>query len=158
MAIELNRALFKRLVWLYLASIAAFALSVLFMIFDATFAALELEVGALIARSYGSLDDLSTPVLVTIAVGLGVLLLWSLASTIGLLFFKRWARLGFWASLLPAVPLFLLVGVYPALTSGAHELTLIISSGLFGAILLISYASGLGDVWFGRSESQEKVA
>jgi hypothetical protein len=156
--VELNRALFRRLVWLYLASVVAFALSVVFMAFDSKFSVLEREVDGLIARSYGAIDDLSMPVLIAMGVGLVLILIYWLASTIGLLFFKRWARFGFWASLLPTAPMFLVVNVYPALTTGAHELTLFISSGLFGAILLMAYASGAGDDWFGHSERQEKDA
>ncbi len=152
MAIELNKTTFRRLVWLYVASLVALVGSITFEIVDSKFAAFTTEFDQLAARYYESFDDWNETVLMVLAGIVTLCSVWAIASIVGMLRFKRWGRFGFWAPLIVAFPLLVILPVYPAVTTAMTEIALMLNTALFGAILLIAYARGLGDSWFNSVE------
>jgi len=156
MQLELNRATFRRLVQLYAAS---------YLISTAVIAAELLLLGgwlefsddfdAIVARHFGTSSfDMSE------YWTLGALLFiltWTFASIAGLYWFKPWARFGNWASaVIASVTLLAVDGYRPSYTSPAVDFLLLINGGLFGAIVLLSYAKGFGADWFGSTLTNVK--
>jgi hypothetical protein len=93
-----------------------------------------------------------------LAVGLCAVLGWMLASTVGLFWFKRWARLGFWlAPLLATVLLMVLEGSRPDFSTPLADVLLTVHSATFGMIILLSYAKDYGADWFRPDAAVEKV-
>ena len=148
MVIELNKATFKRLVWLYILS-AVFGVGVyIFEYLDPTYSAFVEEFDALVTKYDGSVDDISISYLVLLGVIISVDLIWAVASVVGIMKFKRWGRFGFWASFVLFLPLMAVPSFYPAVTSAMNEFLMIVSTSLFGAILILAYADGYGNDWF----------
>lgn len=148
MQIELNRATFRRLVQLYAVSLVLLCVTVAAELFVSEWLAFSDEFDAIVARRFGASGFDTAPYW---AFGsIGAVLIWMIASIVGLLSFKRWARFGNWASVLVGfVPMLVFDGYTPSYTSPAVDLVSEINCGLFGAIVLLSYAKGLGADWFG---------
>ncbi|HEX8364542.1 MAG TPA: hypothetical protein VF603_04570 [Allosphingosinicella sp.] len=146
MRIELSKATFRRCVQLYLAACVLATALCLWQVLDARLTAFDFEFRELLRRYYGWSDYSD------LALGAGAaILLAHLAAMIGLLWFKRWARTLFWSSVLVAVALGTAFGAPVEWYQGWTMALEVVLGGLFGAIVLLSYASGLGENWFNRS-------
>jgi len=146
MRIELSKATFRRCVQLYLAACVLAMALCLWQVLDARLTAFDFEFRELLGRYYGWSDYSN------LELGTGAaILLAHIAATVGLLWFKRWARTLFWSSVLASVALVMAFGPpvewYEPWTMALE----VVFGGLFGAIVLLSYASGLGENWFSRS-------
>ena len=156
----LDQVTFRRLVWLY---IACWACSIAFIgheVLAPEWTLFGSDFDALVVRHFGPDDifgaDQSVDGPLRMFIGIGCLgLAWNFASMFGLLRFKRWARTGIWTSVL--VLLLLLIAVFgsrPSYSTPLGDMLAAIDSGLLGAILLLSYARGLGAAWFAPSSSR----
>lgn len=146
MAIELDRRLFKRLVWLNIIC-AVLGISATVVEEMIIFPDFEAAFDELLATQFSERPDLPDFSWQDVVVAL--MACWALASSIGLLWFQRWARFGFWASSLAIYPaMFALYPYEPAYMMPSYEVTIFVSAALFGAIALLSYAKGCGSVWF----------
>ncbi len=150
--IDLNRTAFRRMVQLHLAVLALVLGSTVLNATVPSLVAFGDGFDALVGEHFGSAfppDHIMWPAAITFIVAL----IWSIVSTIGLLWFKRWARFGNWASigLMYAVSI-LAFGSRPVYSTMLENVLFFISNALFGAIILLSYASGLGAQWFARTQ------
>ena len=151
MALELNRATFRRLVQFYLLllpiGVAAFVIELI----TGPWLAFSNAFDALAAQHFGPdafvEDAPSWPLALLLS-----LFAWMVASTIGLLWFRRWARFGAWASVLGIVAGMMMIDGYrPSYTSPVLDVFTIINGTLGGAILLLAYGKGYGADWFAPS-------
>ena len=145
MRIELSQASFRRCVQLYLAgSLLAMALCV-WQVLDPRLTAFDFEFRELLRRHFGW-SDYSNQALAAA----GIFCVAHLTATIGLLWFRRWARLLFWSSVLLSIALVTALGPpvewYDRWTMALE----VVFCGLFGIIVFSSYASGFGEDWFNR--------
>jgi len=157
MSIELNQSTFRRLVQLYLLSVALTFVAFGYEWFSPKWSAFDSEFIALSEKHFGTLNaEIGT--LIAIGVYLIGLIAWGIVSTVGLLWFKRWARFGFWASAIACLPVIYIPGFYPYYSAPLSDLGAMISSVLFGAILLLAYSRDYGADWFaGRSQTKEQA-
>ena len=139
--------MFRRLVQL---QIFLFLVSLLIFIgelMSEPFASFDSDFEALVTKYFGP-GGLNEPTMVQAAV-LITIFGWMLSSIAGLLWFKRWARFGSWASLLAAAPVLWWVdGDRPSYTSLLTDWLSFVDAGLFGAVLLLAYAQDYGATWF----------
>ena len=152
MSWELNRPLFRRLVQLYFLGFA-FAVPVLvFEVLDPRWSFFTDEFDALVTERFGKPD----PVLEEATFWVGVAsLAWHLVSAVGLFWYKRWARLGFWMSILPFWAIMLLPGYStPTYSSPWLDTLTAALESVFGAIFLLSYSRDHGGAWFGSPAQQ----
>ena len=146
MRLELDRPTFKRLVQFYLLTFAAVVGALAWEAFSPGLRTFAEAYDRLVDAHFGTPApewDIAAGVLGMIA------LLWHLASAFGLLWYKRWARFGFWASLV----LILLVEFFPLVSRPGFQTFwtgwfTTVNASLFGAILLIAYSSDHGRLWF----------
>jgi len=156
MSIELNQATFRRLVQLYLLSVAFTFVAFGYEWLSPKWSSFDSEFVALSERHFGTLDG-SEATLIALGVYVIGLLMWGVASTVGLLWFKRWARFGFWASAIAFLPLVYIPGFYPYYSAPLSDLSAMIGSVLFGAILLLAYSRDYGAIWFAkRAQTKEE--
>lgn len=145
MRIELSEASFRRCVQLYLAgSLLTIALC-FWQVLDPRLTAFDFEFRELLRRYFGWSEYSNQ------ALGAGLIFTAAhLAATIGLLWFKRWARVLFWSSVLLTVALVTALGP-PVDWSDRWTMAFeVVFWGLFGIIVFSSYASGFGEDWFNR--------
>ena len=146
MQLNLDQPTFKRLVQLYLATVmVAYGLQV-WDAFDPTQQAFSEAFERLVETRFGqSGQDWQAR-----AYYYGLLgMVWHLASAIGLFWYKRWARFGFWASLLLVLLLESIAFSFrPIFQMGWAGLFTSAITALFGAIVLIAYSSDHGHIWF----------
>jgi hypothetical protein len=152
-SIELSRATFRRLVQLYLLSIALVFGAVIFEWLSPKWSAFDSEFVALSEKHFGTLN-FGQGVLIALGVYVLALLAWGIASTVGLLWFKRWARFGFWASAAAFVPVIYVPGFYPYYSAPLSDLAGMIGSALFGAILILAYSRDYGASWFAEKPNK----
>lgn len=150
MQIELSRTTFRRLVQLHIAMAVLSLVSYARLYLMPSWIDFSADFEGLIAEHFARQEPPEWQAVVAGVVFL-VVGIWSIASLVGLLWFKRWARLGSWLSLIIFFVLGMLLGGKPSFSTLADDALLIFSSGLFGAIVLLSYAKGLGSEWFARS-------
>jgi|CXWL01.1.fsa_nt_gi hypothetical protein len=150
MVLQLDRVLFKRLLWLNVASLILDAIAVMIETLSPRYVTFSAEFDQLVTKHFGSLDDFGMWPGFALAGWLLICAIWGLASIMGLFKFKPWARRGFWGSYVAAMPMYFVPGIYPAYTLGMSELAFGISMMLFGAIMLMAYGRNLGADWFER--------
>ena len=146
MRFELDQQMFKRLVQLYLLTFLASIGTVVYEVLDPTWSAFHDGFDILVDAHFGPAPEpLQTASLVLALAAL----VWHMGSAIGLLWFKRWARLGYWASLLPILALEILPLVSrPTVASPWSGWMGEFGAALFGAIVLLAYSSSHGRLWF----------
>jgi hypothetical protein len=144
---ELNQTNFRRLVQLYLLTMVATLMVSIYEAFSPPWGSFAGEFDALVERHFG--DPLEQWLLPAAALCLASLI-WGLASTIGLIGFKQWARFGFWASFLLSVPILFMSGAYPSYSTPRMDLLVFFDGALFGAILLLAYSREHGGMWFNQ--------
>jgi hypothetical protein len=148
MRVELSRATFIRLVQLYIATGILSAGAAVYFIFSSSWQPFNNEFDLLVERHFVE-PDAPDWLLWVVAGLLATILVWMIASMFGLLWFKRWARTGVWASLLALLGLAAVTfGTSPSATTLMDDALAIVDSALLGAILLLAYADGLGADWF----------
>lgn len=148
MSIDLNQATFRRLVQFYILSLVLVTVVVILEMmiwseFGQEFDRLNLEF-------FGEPSDLQLFLLGGIAIAGGVA---HIIAAFGLLKFRPWSKTLIWASLIPTSGLAFVPGSQVT-WSGPWSLWIeVLSMALFGAIMLLAYARGLGDIWF-RNEAR----
>jgi hypothetical protein len=149
MSIELNQATFRRLVQLYLL---LFILSVAAVIWETIVWWEFVEAfDELTAERFGTPSDLQLFGFGGIGLAGGVA---HLVAAFGLLKFKPWSRPLIWLSLLPMVAFGFIPG-FQVNWSGLWSMWVeIFASALLGAIILLAYSRGHGEIWF-RAEEKE---
>jgi hypothetical protein len=117
---------------------------------SSAFAAFDPQFLELVTTSFGStgLNDVQWS-----AIGVGLIV--HIGSTVGLLWFKRPARFLYWASMLWVLGIDMVWGQHVSYSSWLLTPLDWLSSALFGAILLTSYAAGMGGDWFTRNASSD---
>jgi hypothetical protein len=154
MHVELNRTTFVRLVQLYVLTLALEVGAAIYESFGPNWSAFSSDFDALAEQHFSAPSE---PILISLAVFYAFPLLWGLASIVGLLWFKKWARFGFWASVVLFMPTMFIAGMYPYFVSPWTDLARILSGALFGAILLLAYSRDHGAIWFNSSHASHKV-
>ena len=147
MQIKLNRTAFRRLVQMYMLSTAVcIALAARFLIVP-RWAAFEEEFRLLAETHFGGPPP---DWLMWLSLAVGALSIeWIVVSIAGLFWFKRWARLGTWASIPGCfIAMLVMIGETPEYTTLIDDLFTMTNSALLGAIVLLSYAKGYGAEWF----------
>jgi len=145
--IELNRATFRRLVQLYVAFFLLTIAIIAAELMNSRWWTFSEEFDALVARIFG-VSGVDTFPIASLVVLLG-LLVWMIASMIGLFWYRRWARFGSWASIIALFgAMFVIDGYRPSYTSPLLNMLTLVDGALFGAIILLSYAKGFGAGWF----------
>ncbi|TRW16955.1 hypothetical protein [Glacieibacterium frigidum] len=152
MTVELNRALFQRFVQLYLV---VFGLGLASATYEAFFSpewkVFDDAFFDLVAEHFGW-EDASAAYLIP---G-GALALVHVVSAIGLLWTKRWARMGFATSVVAWIAFDALFGPPAAYFTGPTYALETLSAVASGAMILVSYARGAGAVWFGDEQSSRE--
>ena len=151
MIVELDRALFRRFVQLYLITLSLVLPIVFYRLLTPSWTEFVAEFLDLLSRRFGWNDDD-----LAYWLPIGSLIIAHLACTIGLLLTRRWARLGFVASIFT---LFLFDAVFgpPAIyETGATQFLNLVLSMTAGAIILTAYARGAGAVWFGDEQATKE--
>ena len=151
--IELNRATFRRLVQLYIVTLLLSSVPAIWQLFDPFWKSFDERFEQLVLSQFG---QQAHPDWLMWTAGISFVLVgtWSVASMVGLLWFKRWARLGFWASAIPLLALAsVTLGFRPYFATMLDDIFGIVGEALFGAIVLLSYAEGLGAEWFAPPEN-----
>ncbi len=152
MQFELNKNMFRRLVKLIFVVLAACLAAVAYELSSPKWTTFSDDFDALATKHFGTATD----AVLIVAGGVGLVsVVWSIASLIGLLSFRRWARWGSWASLLLFVPLTFIPGFYPYYTTPLYDFLAILSSALFGAVMLLAYSRDHGAIWFERQISED---
>ncbi len=147
--IELNQAMFRRLVLFDLLVLAATFAIELYESLSPRWVAYSDEFYAMSSKYFRSFKDLNIVGLVIVIAVASVLFVWFIASILGLLWFQRWARFGMWASTVGLfIFMFLVPGLDVSYASPLSDALLFTDSALTGAILLLAYAKGYGEVWF----------
>ena len=152
MSIDLNKAAFRRLVQLYLLLLLLSVPLVILQVLSPTYETFDIEFQELVARHYGY-AGYSEPLLVV----MGAFLLAHFASAVSLLWFKRWGRLLFWFSIIVMLTLDSILGAPAEWYTRWTAWSEVVGSALFGVIVLLSYATGLGTVWFQPSAANERI-
>ena len=149
MAIELNQRLFRRLVQLELLVLALFVAILAFeMIIDPKWVAFDTEFHLLVDRHFGEVKQ-SDGWVIAQMVAMIMVVAWFFASTIGLFWFRRWARFGFWAAGVVAMMIiFLIDGYRPNYGSSLYDVFALLDGMLLGAILILAYSRDHGARWF----------
>jgi hypothetical protein len=140
---ELSRTTFRRLVQLYLLLWAASIVLIVGQLFNQLHHDFDREFVALSERYYGPQRE--SDLIMALS---GGLLIMHTAGAIGLLWFQRWARLIFWMALVVLLVIDSATGSPVAYFDQWASWSEFLGSGIFGAILVISYASGFGAEWF----------
>ena len=142
----LDRGFFRLLVGLYLLATALAIGVVVYEMLGPGWEEFSAAFDSLVEQHFGAPSDTA----VMVAGGLVLVsLVWHLISLIGLRKFRPWARWSFWASMALAVTANLIPGMaFPSFTGPLGSLTGEISTGLFAAILLLSYSRDHGGMWF----------
>jgi hypothetical protein len=149
LAIELNRSVFKRLVHLSLLLLATSMGLAIYEVVDPSWSAFSADFDEIVARHFGSMENMGAASEIALTVLLIVLVAWILASLLGSLRFKRWARPGLWMPVAIFVALgFVIPGWYPSFTTPLYDLLNLVDSAVMGAITLLAYSSEHGDRWF----------
>lgn len=149
---ELDQKAFRRLVQLYLGvELVGFGV-IGVELFTPKLWAFSDDFDRLVQEYFGATNDAA--MFTALAFGV-VSLTTGIASTVGLLWFKRWARTGFWLSILIALPLLLVPGFWLTYSTVWSDVLGFIASALFGAILLLSYSSNHGQIWFNQATATE---
>ena len=152
MTFELDRAMFKRLVWLNIVASISVVVAIVPQYLVGRWADFNLAFDALVEERFGPLPLAGTVEIVALLL-MAAAVTWSLASTIGLLWFKRWARVGFWLSPIICVVLLAIYdGFRPTFRSSLDDGLAAAANAVFGAVVFLSYAKGLGAEWFKASE------
>lgn len=149
MSIELNKLTFRRLVQIYLVLFLVSIPLTVWQVLSPTYEAFDLEFQALVARYYGHTGYSDGEM-----VAAGVLLLIHLASVVGMLWFKPWARLLFWSSIMFLLAFDVIVGTPVEWLDRWGSWGQVLGSALFGAIILLAYSRGHGEVWFRADEKE----
>ncbi len=145
MSIELSRPTFRRLVQVYLFSLM---ISVAVLVFETIAWSDFVEAfDGLTAEHFGTATDLQLFSLGGIGLAGGIA---HVVAAFGLLRFKWWSRRLLWMSLLPMLGFGFIPGFQVAWTGVWSTWVELIGLGFLGAILLLAYACGCGDVWFER--------
>lgn len=155
MSITPDRALFRRLVRLYLLLSAVAIAATVYEAAAPGWREFSDEFDLLVQRRFGSVSDV-----LVIGSGAAMLLclVFHVVAAIGLLKFRRWARLGFWASIIVTLPVLWVPGLGVPFYSGAVTWTAqAAGSMLFGAILVLAYAEGLGAIWFATGAPAQAI-
>ena len=148
MSWELNRATFRRLVQLYLVTLPIFIAAAVVEAFGDGWREFGDEFDSLSSERFGPTGFDTLPVWLVTG-SLVLLLTWMIASNVGLLWFKRWARFGTWASVIVMYAVLLAIDGYrPSYTSPVYDWAMLVDGGLLGAILLLAYARNYGATWF----------
>ena len=146
MQVELDRRTFERLVKLYLLTMPAAIALIVFELLSPHWTAFSDEYDLLVESHFSLPAEPWQSAGLAIGVAAGV---WHVASAFGLLWYKRWARSGFWASLLAGIlASFLLLGLAPAYRGVWSDLLIFVGSMLMGSILLLAYSRTHGGDWF----------
>jgi hypothetical protein len=155
MAVELNRATFKRLVQLYLLSILAVLAGATYETFDPTYAAFSTEFDELRSQYFNEISD---PALYAVGALCVVGTIAHIAAAVALLSFRRWGRWMFWGSLLLTLPIGFSSALYPYWSSFWTDWSTFAGSGLFGMIVLLAYAREHGTRWFAPVSSNLAIS
>ena len=152
MQLHLDQARFKRLVQLYLLAIlAVYGVQVLDA-FDPGQQAFHEAFERLVERRFAQIgQDWRARAYYYGLAGM----VWHLTSAIGLLWYKRWARVGFWVSMVLVVLLeSMATSLRPAFQMGWAGLLASAMMALFGAIVAIAYLSDYGHIWFCKDKKE----
>jgi hypothetical protein len=148
---EPNQALFRRLVRLYLLLTAIAILAAVYESAAPRWRDFSGEFDLLVQRHFGSV---SAALGIALAAVVLLCLAFHVVAAFALLRFKRWARLGFWASFVAMLPALCVPGLgFPFYSGPMTWLAQGAGSMLFGAILLLAYTEDLGASWFTTSAS-----
>ena len=145
---ELNRTTFRRLVQTYLLLMVLTLATAVYEAFRPAWESFSADFDDLVERHFGVPQE---HWFAAAGVACSISLLWGLASAVGLLSFRRWARFGFWASFLLFSPVLMVPGFYPYYMTPWGDLLAISASAAFGAILLLAYSREHGEMWFNNS-------
>lgn len=147
--IELNRSTFRRLVQFKIATAIATVIVAGCEAFSPRWISFSTEFDSLVLRYFGNADELTAPTLWLLMGIYGGLVLWLVASMVGLLLFERWARFGFWASTVCMYAIaFISPGLIAVYSSALSNVVTFADCALSGAILLLAYGRDHGQIWF----------
>lgn len=142
----LDRDLFRYLVGVYALVLILDGTCIAYEMFAPGWREFSSASDLLIDEHFGTPDD--TQLIVGFCFFV-VALAWHLAALVGLRKFNRWARLGFWASVVAAtVAVYGAGGFVPYFAGPLSSTVTEIGTGLFAVILLLSYSREHGAVWF----------
>jgi hypothetical protein len=151
MVLELNRATFHRLVQLHLIMLPLAIGAGLAELLNPQWLAFADEFDALAERHFGTGVFSERAPFWPLALLLAPVI-WNFAAAIGLLWYKRWARFGSWASVVVlGLATLMFDGYRPDYMLPLTNWLQALDGMLFGALLLMAYADGYGSEWFGRS-------
>jgi hypothetical protein len=138
MELKLDKPAYRRLVQLYLVSFLLLIGAAVYSVVDPVLSSFDADFQELVGKHFrhAAASD------VMAAVG-GMFLVTHLGATIGLLWFKAWARLLFWSSFL----------ITYAITVIFEPPVYYSTSWLFGAIIILSYSKDHGVIWFSKPDS-----
>lgn len=147
--IELNRSTFRRLVQFNIATGIATVIVALYEAFSPRWISFSTDFDSLVLRYFGDVDSLSeTSRWLLMGVYCG-LILWLVASLIGLFWFKRWARFSFLASTVCMYAIaFLSPGLVANYGTALSDAVAFAECASSGAILLLAYGRDHGQIWF----------
>lgn len=157
MSIELSRTTFLKLVRLSLVLLAVILIVAVGESFALRWARFSAEFDALLAREFVGIDAYDDNAVIAAGTILVALLAWNVASLIGLLRFRRWARTGLVASTLLLLALGLpFPGAATTFTTPWMAALTFVDSALIGAVVMMAYSADHGHRWFAAATAQSE--